>query len=164
MLEKNFIDEVVWPGLDNASRALFRSQHGPLASALFTALPTSRVTRVDAQPFRLLLCRRPNLPLLLSMRTCRCGRQLDVFGHHGAACAMAGVLGRRGTEAPGGGLQTMTVLQVARRRKERTYPELVGEVKWAADGAKKLPLSSLPWPRRVLSLLLSFCRVGSKLR
>ena len=25
-------------------------------------------------------------------------------------------------------------------------------LKWAADGAKKLPLSSLPWPRRVLSL------------
>ena len=64
-LEKKFIDEVVWPGLDNASRALLRSQHGPLASALFTALPTSRVTRVDAQPFRLLLCRRLHLPLPL---------------------------------------------------------------------------------------------------
>ena len=30
------------------------------------------------------------------MRTCRCGRQLDKFGHHRAACAVAGVLGRRG--------------------------------------------------------------------
>ena len=28
--------------------------------------------------------------------TCRCGRQLDVFGHHRAACAQAEVLGRRG--------------------------------------------------------------------
>ena len=27
------------------------------------------------------------------MRTCRCGRQLDMFGHHRAACAVAGVLG-----------------------------------------------------------------------
>ena len=96
MLEKNFTDEVEWPGLDNASRALLRSQHGPLAFALFTALPTSRVTRMDAQPFRLLLCRRMHLPLPLSMRTCRCGRQLDMFGHHRAACAMAGGLGRRG--------------------------------------------------------------------
>ena len=51
----------------------------------------------------------------------------------------------------------------ARRRaadhdSERTCPELVGGgrarwscwlLKWAADGAKKMPLSSLPWPRRV---------------
>ena len=28
--------------------------------------------------------------------TCRCGRRLDSFGHHRAACAEAGVLGRRG--------------------------------------------------------------------
>ena len=33
------------------------------------------------------------LPLPLSMRTCRCGRQLDMFGHHRA---VAGVLGKRG--------------------------------------------------------------------
>ena len=36
------------------------------------------------------------MPLPLSMRTCRCGRQLDMFGHHRAACAVAGVLGKRG--------------------------------------------------------------------
>ena len=30
------------------------------------------------------------------MRTCRCGRQLDMFGHHRAVCAVAGVLGKRG--------------------------------------------------------------------
>ena len=36
------------------------------------------------------------LPLPLSMRACRCGRQLDKFGDHRAACAVAGVLGRRG--------------------------------------------------------------------
>ena len=27
---------------------------------------------------------------------CVCGRRLDVFGHHRAACSRAGVLGRRG--------------------------------------------------------------------
>ena len=32
----------------------------------------------------------PHLP------PCRCGRQLDVFGHHRAACPEAGVLGKRG--------------------------------------------------------------------
>ena len=29
------------------------------------------------------------------MRTCRCGCQLDMFGHHRAACAVAGVLWKR---------------------------------------------------------------------
>ena len=36
------------------------------------------------------------MPLPLSMRTCQCGRQLDMFGHHRAACPVAGVLGKRG--------------------------------------------------------------------
>ena len=53
--------------------------------------------RIEAQSFRLLLYRRRlRFPLPLSLRTCRCGRQLDSFGHHRAACHVAGVLGRRG--------------------------------------------------------------------
>ena len=32
----------------------------------------------------------------LPIRNCRCGRPLDSLGHHRAACAVAGVLGRRG--------------------------------------------------------------------
>ena len=54
-----------------------------------------QATRIDPQPFRL-LCRRLHLPLPLSHRTCRCGRQLVQFGHHCAACREAGVLGKRG--------------------------------------------------------------------
>ena len=77
-------------------RVLMRSQHGPLVSAALTAVPTNRMTRIEAQPFRLLLLRRLRLPLPLTSRTCRCGRQLDSFGHHRAACSVAGVLGRRG--------------------------------------------------------------------
>ena len=96
LLEKKFVADQLWPRWDNSQRALMRSQHGPLASAALTALPTSRATRIDAQPFRLLLCRRLHLPLPLSHRTCRCGRLLDQFGHHRAACSEAGVLGRRG--------------------------------------------------------------------
>ena len=73
-----------------------RSQRGPLASAALTGLPTFRATRIDPQAFRLLLCRRLHLPLLLSHRTCRCGRLFGQFAHHRAACSEAGVLGRRG--------------------------------------------------------------------
>ena len=94
--EHKFIRDKVWPGLDDSHRALFRSQHGPLASVPFIALPTTRATRIDPPPFRILLCRRLHLPLPLTLRTCRCGRQLDMFGHHRAACAEAGVLGCRG--------------------------------------------------------------------
>ena len=78
--------------LSDSTKALMLSQYGPLASAPLTALPTSKATRLDAQPFRIFLCRRLH-PLPLSMRTCRCGHQLDMFGHHRAACAVAGGLG-----------------------------------------------------------------------
>ena len=43
--------------------------------------------------------RRLWLPLPLASHTCRCGRLLDVLGHHCAACARAGVLGG-GQEIP----------------------------------------------------------------
>ena len=181
---------------------------GLLHLHLFTALPT-----LDAQPSRLLLCRRMHLPLPLSTRTCRCGRQLDMFGHHRAACALAGVLGRRGyplecaaaqdavdgrrLEVVADGLSLWhgaqpavdttlvsllhsdgrarrraadndgAALEVARRRKERTYPELAGE-----GGRARLVVLAAevggrwrqPWPERVLSLLHEFCRAGSKPR
>ena len=78
-LEAKFLHDSVWPALDDSARALIRSQCGPLASAPLTALPTSKATMLDPQFFRLLLCRRLHLPLPLSMRTCRCGRQLDMF-------------------------------------------------------------------------------------
>ena len=77
-------------------RALSRSHQGPLAPIVFVAFPTNRVTRIDALPFRMLLCRRLRLPMPLSSRTCRCSRLLDVFGHHRERCAQAGLLGRRG--------------------------------------------------------------------
>ena len=67
-----------------------------MAAEPFSSFPTSRETRFDSQPFRLLLLRRLRLPLPLSACRCRCGRLLDVFGHHRAACATVRVLGRRG--------------------------------------------------------------------
>ena len=89
-VHQQFHDTIYWPELSDPERALMRSQHGPLASAALTAVPTNRMTRIEAQPFRLLLLRRLRLPLPLTSRTCRCGRQLDSFGHHRAACSVAG--------------------------------------------------------------------------
>ena len=100
--EHKFLRDEVWPWLDDSRRALFRSQHGPLASVPFIALPTTRATRIDPQPFRILLCRRLHLPLPLTLRSCRCGRQLDSFGHHRAACAEAGGFGTPWISSGGG--------------------------------------------------------------
>ena len=55
------------------------------------ALTRCRITRLELHLFRVLPLRR----FRLSMRTCRCGLQLDVCGHHRAGCAAARVLGRR---------------------------------------------------------------------
>ena len=82
--------------LFQADQALQRSHWGPLASATWTAFPVHRVCRIDSQSFRVLLCRRLRLPISLCSRTFRCVRLLDIHGHHRAACAQAGVLGRRG--------------------------------------------------------------------
>ena len=95
-LEERHLRRQVWPTLSDPARALVRSQQGPLASPALTALPTSRATRIDPQPFWVWLCRRLFLPLPLSSRTCQCGRLLDMYGHHRAACSRAGVLGCRG--------------------------------------------------------------------
>ena len=67
-------------------RALVRSQGGPGAGAALTAVPTGRETTIPSHLFR----------VILTGRACRCGRLLDAFGHHHAACARTGVLGRRG--------------------------------------------------------------------
>ena len=52
--------------------------------------------RFPSQVFHVILWRRLQLPLPLTARNCRCSHHLDVFGHHRAACARAGVLSRRG--------------------------------------------------------------------
>ena len=95
-VEERFFSNTVWPSLGDSERALALSQCGPLASVPFVCLPIDRTRRFDSQPFRLLLLRRLRQPLPLCLRNCRCGRPLDAFGHHQAACANAGVLGRRG--------------------------------------------------------------------
>ena len=95
-LEERFVSTSLWPRFTLQSRALFRSQGGPMASVPFTCLSISHHCRFDSQPFRVLLLRRFWLPLPSTARTCRCGLPLDPCGHHRAACSVAGVLGRRG--------------------------------------------------------------------
>ena len=91
-----FLTTAAWPRLSDKSRALLRSQGGPLAGLPFSCCPSSFHTRFAPQVFRVLLLRRLWLLLPLTKRTCGCGRLLDSFGHHRAPCANVGVLGRRG--------------------------------------------------------------------
>ena len=84
------------PRMSRVEQALLRSQSGPCAGVPFSACPRSPLTRIDSALFRVLLQRRLHLPLPLSKRFCGCGRPLDPFGHHCAACSRTGALGRRG--------------------------------------------------------------------
>ena len=61
-----------------------------------TLAPTSREITIPSCLFRVILLRRLRQALLLSVGNCRCGHPLDFSGHHRAACARAGMLGRRG--------------------------------------------------------------------
>ena len=81
--------------MDDSSVAAIRSQGGSGAGLAFSCCPTCRITRLEAQLFRVVLLRRLQLLLPLTTRTCRCGLP-DSLGHHRAACARAGVLGKRG--------------------------------------------------------------------
>ena len=92
-LQLDFRENVLMPSLPVEKRALLRSQSGPFSSTRFVAFPTTKATTFDPQPFRVLMLRRVHLPLPLSIRN---WRPLDSLGHHHAACAVAGVLGRRG--------------------------------------------------------------------
>ena len=77
--------------LTEPERALMLSQGGPMAAEPFSSFPTSRETRFD------LLLRRLHLPCLFLLAVADVA-VLDVFGHHGAACATVKVrvLARRG--------------------------------------------------------------------
>ena len=86
----------MWPRLSTTEQALLRSQSGPMSGLPFSSVPSSPPTRFAPQLFRVLLLRRLWLAFPFSSRTCRCGRPLDVLGHHRAACSRAGVLGSRG--------------------------------------------------------------------
>ena len=56
-------------------------------SSCRNSIPSSCFTRLEPVLFRVLLQRRLSLPRLLTKRICRCGRLLDAFGDHRAACS-----------------------------------------------------------------------------
>ena len=63
---------------------MLRSQSGPVAGIPFSTTPSSCLTRLELALFRVLLQRRLSLPLLLTERTCRSGRLLELT--HGQEC------------------------------------------------------------------------------
>ena len=95
-VHSHLVESQVRRRLGETEQALLRSQGGPLSGVPLSCFPTSALARFDSALFRVLLFRCLWLPLPPPSRICRCGRLLDVFGHHHAACAEAGVLGRRG--------------------------------------------------------------------
>ena len=91
-VHQSFRETDLFPRMNEASRALVRSQARTGGGVALSTCPTCRLTRFDAQVFRVLLMRRLQMPLPLTA----CGHFFDVFGHHRAACARAGVLSKRG--------------------------------------------------------------------
>ena len=85
-VERVFWDAVLMPRLASHEQALLRSQNCPMAGAVLTCVPPSPLLQFP-QLFRILLLRRLRLPLPLTSRVCRCGRQIGPFGHH---CREAG--------------------------------------------------------------------------
>ena len=93
-IEENF-KVALLDRLPDSAKASLRSQGGPGAGLSFTTCSTCLVTRFEPHLFRILLLRL-RLPLPFTVRSCRCDLPLDSCGHHRAACAQAGVLGKRG--------------------------------------------------------------------
>ena len=91
--EKKHFEERVWPLSTTLTEPCQDPNEGPsLQHPLCPCLQTDFQSSTP-QSFRVLLQRRLRLPIPLSSRSCRCGRQLDPFGHHRAGCSEAGVLG-----------------------------------------------------------------------
>ena len=126
-LNGRFIEAAVRPRLPDSSRAMLRSQSGPLASVPFTCCPISRHTNFDAQIFRTFLLRRLWLPLSSSSRACRCGRPL-------ARLWRLPVEGR-----------TSVTLSSSGDRGERDW--LSWRPKWEEGGHRRLRTFRSNWPK-----------------
>ena len=109
-----------------------------MASIPFTAFPIHGVTRMDSQPFRVLLVRRLRLLSPLSNRACVCGGLPDVLGHHRAACGVAGVVEsvvEQICREIGARVSTNVVvrnLDIATRSADGRRLEVVGLSQWPA--------------------------------
>ena len=152
--------------LADSERALLISQGCSGAGAALQTRPTCPLTRIDPALFRVLLLRRLRLPLPLSIRSCRSGRPLDSRGHHRAACARAGVMGRRGFAVESaaarvcreGGARVTTNVMVRDMDLAAPSPGDAPRLEIVADG---LPLFGgaqlVSWPERSPAMNLAFC-------
>ena len=91
-VERHFRDTSLMPRLNDTEKTLLRSQSDPMSGAALSTAPTCFHTRIESYLFRLLLLRRLRLSLPPCVPVCHCGRSLDSFGHHRAACPWAGLL------------------------------------------------------------------------
>ena len=92
-VDRVFRDVDLFSRLDDSPIAMQRSQGGP-GAGLAVICPTCRITKMELQLFRVLLLRLLQLPLPMIVRNCFL--LFDLRGHHRAACALAGVLGKLG--------------------------------------------------------------------
>ena len=77
-VERHHRDSHIFPRLADPAKALLRSQGGPGSVLVFSTSPTCRITRLGSHHFRLLLLRRLQHLLPLTVRSCQCGRPLAI--------------------------------------------------------------------------------------
>ena len=86
----------IWDQFNETEQAHIRSQSGKGSGTAFAVILTSPGLSISSELFRILLLRRFRIDLPLCQRMCRCRRFLDLKGDHRAACAVCGVLSKRG--------------------------------------------------------------------
>ena len=85
------------PSCPATNRPLLRSQSGSHSrSTVDTCFDQSSIAVRPPSCSGFFSCAACVSLYLSRLVVCRCGRQIDPFGHHRAACSRAGVLGRRG--------------------------------------------------------------------
>ena len=90
-VEGEFRNEV-FTRIPDQTQAMIRSQAGPGAGTALAVTPSNRESTIPSHLFQVILLRRLRFALLLSVRSCRCGRPLDSCGHHRRACLAEGGL------------------------------------------------------------------------
>ena len=128
--------EELFSQVSDQVKALARSQGRPGAGAPFTAIPSHL--------FRVLLLRRLRQPLPFTGRACRCGRLLDAFGHHRAACGRVGVLSRRGSSGE------CSCTNLPRGWWARAYQYVRADVVWKSSWTVSPCMATRSWLRTQL--------------
>jgi len=89
--EAYYLEHSVLPHSTRAEQALLRSQAGRNCARALTAVPSDDTLTFTPEEFAVTLRRRLRLPLFLPASHCNgCGRALDRFGDHLAACMPSG--------------------------------------------------------------------------